>query len=183
MPPDDEEQPNARPDDDDADVGDDDDDEGEVVLASDDDDDDEPDPEAVAEAAAAIELVILPIACTNDGKGAPLCMGIQRFWAQELAGLGAKAAAPVFTAMAKQGNQQVPALMVFREAWTDARALDGIRRFPNAKRGLLTNMRVDEGSVGCELKLVKIEPLPEGTPPPAEAAGAEEPPTGTISEI
>jgi tetratricopeptide (TPR) repeat protein len=180
MPPaDDEEQTNALPDDDE----DDGDDEGEVVLGGDEDDEeDEPDPEAVAQAAAAIELVILPIACTNDGKGAPLCMGIQRFWAQELAGLGAKAAAPVFTAMAKQGNQQVPALMVFREPWTDARALDGIRRFPNAKRGLLTNMRVDEGSVGCELKLVKIDPLPEGTPPPAEGS-EEDAPQGTITEI
>lgn len=178
MPPaDDDQQPNALPDDDDADDGDE-----EVVLAGGDDDEDEEDvdPEAVAQAAAAIELVILPIACTNDGKGAPLCMGIQRFWAQELAGLGAKAAAPVFTAMARQGNQQVPALMVFREPWTNERALDGIRRFPNAKRGLLTNMRVDEGSVGCELKLVRIDPPPADAPAPAEG---EEGPQGTIVEL
>ena len=43
------------------------------------------DPEVVAKAAADIKLVILPFACTNEGKGAPLAMGIQRWWAQELA--------------------------------------------------------------------------------------------------
>ncbi|HET6581938.1 MAG TPA: hypothetical protein VFG69_00800, partial [Nannocystaceae bacterium] len=186
MPPADHDQnpTNAEPDDDDDDGGG----EDEIVLAGDDDDedDDDADPEAVAQAAAAIELVILPIACTNDGKGAPLCMGIQRFWAQELAGLGAKAAAPVFTAMARQGNQQVPALMVFREPWTDARALDGIRRFPNAKRGLLTNMRVDEGSVGCELRLVRIEPpAPDAVPPPKTEGGedGDDEPQGTVVEL
>jgi tetratricopeptide (TPR) repeat protein len=152
----------------------DDDDDG-LVLGDDGDEDDEDDgddDEAVAAAAAAIELVVLPIACTNDGKGAPLCMGVQRWWAQELASRGAKAAAPVFTAMAQQGKRQVPALMVFREAWTDARALDGIARFPNAKRGLVTNMRVDDDSVGCELRLVRLEPIAEG-----EAAPALEPVT------
>ena len=99
-------------------AGDDDGDDEELVLGGgdeddDDDDDEEADPEALAAAAAAIELVVLPIACTNEGKGAPLSMGIQRWWAQELATRGAKAAAPVFTAMAQQGNRQVPALMVF----------------------------------------------------------------------
>lgn len=160
--------------------GDDDDgDDEELVVAGDDEDedDDEPDPAAMAEAAAAIELVILPIACTNDGKGAPLCMGIQRWWAQELATRGAKAAAPVFTAMAKQGGRDVPALMVFREPWSDERAADGIQRFPNAKRGLVANMSVDENSVGCELRLVRIEP------PAADAAPGEDgspPPPGLV---
>jgi tetratricopeptide (TPR) repeat protein len=154
----------------------------------DEDEDDGDDDEAVAAAAAAIELVVLPIACTNDGKGAPLCMGVQRWWAQELASRGAKAAAPVFTAMAQQGKRQVPALMVFREPWTDARALDGIARFPNAKRGLVTNMRVDDDSVGCELRLVRIEAIepgeaaatPEPVTPGAEPAAA---PTQKLVEI
>ncbi|HWB77865.1 MAG TPA: tetratricopeptide repeat protein [Nannocystaceae bacterium] len=171
--------------------GDDAEDEGAFLVGDGGDEDDEEagdDPEAVAEAAAAIELVVLPIACTNEGKGAPLCMGIQRWWAQELASRGAKAAAPVFTAMAQQGKRQVPALMVFREPWSDVRALDGIQRFPNAKRGLITNMRVDDESVGCELKLVKLEELSESeraaaTKPAAEGEDASEPPTHKLVEI
>jgi len=184
--PRDEDQTTALPPEDDEDEYEDDEDDDEVVLAGpedDDDDEEDADPEAVAQAAAAIELVILPIACTNDGKGAPLCMGIQRFWAQELAGLGAKAAAPVFTAMARQGKQQVPALMVFREPWTDARALDGIQRFPNAKRGLLTNMRVDEGSVGCELRLVRVDPPAPDAAPTTNESGETVPPTGTLVDL
>ncbi len=176
MPPVDED--NERPDSTHA-AGDEDDDHEELVVAEDGDDDegddDEVDPAAMAEAAASIELVILPIACTNDGKGAPLCMGIQRWWAQELATRGAKAAAPVFTAMAKQGGRDVPALMVFREPWSDARAADGIQRFPNAKRGLVANMSVDENSVGCELRLVRIEPPVAGAKP--EEDGSAPPPT------
>ena len=31
---------------------------------------------------------VLPIACTNEGRGAPLAMGVQRWWAQELATRG-----------------------------------------------------------------------------------------------
>jgi tetratricopeptide (TPR) repeat protein len=121
-----------------------------------DDEEDEEDAAASAEAAQSIELVILPIACTNEGKGAPLAMGVQRWWAQELAARGAKAAAPVFTALADQGGQKVPALMVFREPWTDERALEGIQRFPNAKRGLVANMRVDDKSIGYEARLVEV---------------------------
>ncbi len=167
---------------------DDDGDEELVLGAADDDDegdeDDDADPAAVEAAAAAIELVVLPIACTNEGKGAPLCMGIQRWWAQELATRGAKAAAPVFTAMAQQGQRQVPALMVFREPWSDARALDGISRFPNAKRGLVTNMRVDDDSVGCELRLVRLEPLPAAAAPAeGETKPEGEPPTHRLVEL
>lgn len=170
------------------DVDGDDEHEGELVIGDDEGDDEDEDEgtddeEAVAEAAAAIELVVLPIACTNEGKGAPLCMGIQRWWAQELASRGAKAAAPVFTAMAQQGKRQVPALMVFREPWSDARALDGIQRFPNAKRGLVTNMRVDDESCGCELRLVTLEPLTDAEraaqPTPAVAEGEEAPAPAT----
>lgn len=113
------------------------------------------DPEAVAEAAADIKLVILPFACTNEGKGAPLAMGVQRWWAQELATRGVQAAAPVFTAMADQGGREVPALMVFREPWTDERALEGINRFPNAKFGLVTDMRVDEQNIAVTSRLVE----------------------------
>lgn len=120
------------------------------------DEEDEEDAAASAEAAQSIELVILPIACTNEGKGAPLAMGVQRWWAQELAARGAKAAAPVFTALAEQEGRKVPALMVFREPWTDERALEGIKRFPNAKRGLVANMRVDEKSIGYEARLVEV---------------------------
>lgn len=118
---------------------------------------DEEDEAESAQAAQSIEMVVLPIACTNEGKGAPLAMGVQRWWAQELASRGAKAAAPVFTALAEQNGQKVPALMVFREPWTDERAVEGIKRFPNAKRGLITNMKVDEESISYEARLVKLE--------------------------
>ncbi|MEM7159156.1 MAG: tetratricopeptide repeat protein [Myxococcota bacterium] len=121
------------------------------------DDDDEEAAEAEgAQAAQSIEFVILPIACTNEGKGAPLAMGVQRWWAQELASRGAKAAAPVFTAMAEQNGRKVPALMVFREPWTEERALEGIKRFPNAKRGLITNMKVDDDVMSYEARLVEL---------------------------
>ena len=122
------------------------------------DEDDEAAEAEGAQAAASIELVILPIACTNEGKGAPLAMGIQRWWAQELASRGAKAAAPVFTAMAEQDGRKVPALMVFREPWTDERAGEGIKRFPNAKRGLVTNMKVDDKQLSYEARLVELAP-------------------------
>src|SRR5690606_11216214 len=102
-------------------------------------------------------FVVLPIACTNEGRGAPLAMGVQRWWAQELAARGASAAAPVFTAMADQGGRKVPALMVFREPWTDERALDGIGRFPNAKKGLVTDMRITETEVALTSRLVALE--------------------------
>lgn len=115
----------------------------------------EDDPEVVAKAAADIKLVILPFACTNEGKGAPLAMGIQRWWAQELATRDVQAAAPVFTAMAEQGGRNVPALMVFREPWTDERALEGIGRFPNAKWGLVTDIRVDEQNIALTARLVE----------------------------
>lgn len=135
-------------------------DEGDEGLADEDgeDEDDEEDAAASAQAAESIELVILPIACTNEGKGAPLAMGVQRWWAQELAARGAKAAAPVFTAMADQGGRKVPALMVFREAWTDERALEGIKRFPNAKRGLVANLRVDDNAIAYEARLCEVGP-------------------------
>lgn len=125
-------------------------------LGDEEGEDDEEDAAESAQAAESIELVILPIACTNEGKGAPLAMGVQRWWAQELAARGAKAAAPVFTALADQGGRKVPALMVFREPWTDERALEGIKRFPNAKRGLVANMRVDDKSIGYEARLVEL---------------------------
>lgn len=119
--------------------------------------DDGDDAEAMQEAASTIELVILPIACTNEGRGAPLAMGVQRWWAQELATRGAKAAAPVFTAMADQDGEKVPALMVFREPWTDARAKEGIGRFPNAKFGLVTDMSVREEEVAITARLVAYD--------------------------
>ncbi|MCA9654065.1 MAG: tetratricopeptide repeat protein [Myxococcales bacterium] len=134
----------------------------EVLLTEDEgdeafeDDLDEEDAAEGAQAAQTIEMVVLPIACTNEGKGAPLAMGVQRWWAQELAARGAKAAAPVFTALAEQEGRKVPALMVFREPWTDERALEGIKRFPNAKRGLIANMKVDEDSITYDARLVEL---------------------------
>ncbi len=139
-----------------------------------DEDEDEDEAEG-AQAADAIEFVILPIACTNEGKGAPLAMGVQRWWAQELAARGAKAAAPVFTAMADQEGRKVPALMVFREPWTDQRAAEGIRRFPNAKRGLITNMKVEDKVLSYEARLVELKPSGETEgEPEAKAEGESE---------
>ncbi len=111
--------------------------------------------QAMAKAASQIELVVLPIACVNEGKGAPLAMGIQRWWAQELARSGAKAAAPVFTMMAEQGTRKVPALLIYRDEWTDERALEGMSRFENAKRALVPNFYVDERQLKLEARLVE----------------------------
>ncbi len=129
---------------------------GELMVDDDDEDDDGDDsPAEMQEAAQAIEFVTLPVACTNEGKGAPLAMGIQRWWAQELAELNLKAAAPVFTAMHEQGGRKVPALMIFREAWNDTRALEGIQRFPNARHGLATDMFVEEDKLQVTARLVE----------------------------
>ncbi|RMG93593.1 MAG: hypothetical protein D6705_18280 [Deltaproteobacteria bacterium] len=116
----------------------------------------EEDAKAMKEAAAQVELVVLPVACINEGKGAPLGMGIQRWWAQELAARGGKAAAPVFTAMADQGERKVPALMVFREPWSDERAHEGITRFPNAKYGLAVDLHVESDRVEYKARLVEV---------------------------
>jgi tetratricopeptide (TPR) repeat protein len=62
----------------------------------------------------------------------------------------------VFTALADQGGRKVPALMVFREPWTDERAAEGIKRFPNAKRGLVANLRVDDKSLAYQARLVEV---------------------------
>lgn len=113
-------------------------------------------PAEIQEAAQSIDFVTLPVACTNEGKGAPLAMGIQRWWAQELAEAGGKAAAPVFTALHEQNGRKVPALMIFREPWTDQRALEGIQRFANAKWGLITDMHVQEDKLTVAARMVKI---------------------------
>lgn len=142
---------------------------GELMIDESGDDGDAPldgegggSPELVA-AAATVEFVALPIACTNEGKGAPLAMGVQRWWAQELAQLGPKAAAPVFTAMQEvEGGQQVPALMVFREDWTDERLIEGIGRFPNATKGIVTNMHVEEDNLKLTARMVEISGEGEG---------------------
>ncbi|MCB9568421.1 MAG: tetratricopeptide repeat protein [Myxococcales bacterium] len=134
-------------------------DEGELMIGDEgDDDDDAPvSDEEIQEAAKSIDLVVLPIACTNEGKGAPLAMGIQRWLAQELAQHGARAAAPVFTALHEQNGRQIPALMVFREPWTDERALEGIGRFPNAKLALIVDIRVDDENLSWEARFVDID--------------------------
>jgi tetratricopeptide (TPR) repeat protein len=108
----------------------------------------------IVQAAAMVELVILPMACTNEGKGAPLGMGIQRYWAQESTKVGVRAAAPVFTAMAEQqGGRKVPALMVYRERWTDERVLEGMGNFPNAARAVATHLQVEGESMRLDAKL------------------------------
>lgn len=131
---------------------------GELMIdeGGEDAEDAEPSPAEIQQAAQAIELVTLPVACTNEGKGAPLAMGIQRWWAQELAEVEIRAAAPVFTALHEQGGRKVPALMIFREPWTDQRAIEGIQRFANAKYGLVTDMFAQEDKVRLEVKLAAV---------------------------
>ena len=116
-----------------------------------------PEQQAVAEAAAGVELVVLPIACVNQGKGAPLGMGVQRWWAQEVSKAGGAAAAPVFTALADHQGRKVPALMVYQDAWTDERAKEGIDKFPNAKQAVLTDLSVADDGVELKAKLVSVD--------------------------
>ncbi len=111
----------------------------------------------IQEAAKLIDFVVLPIACINEGKGAPLAMGIQRWIAQDLAQHEAKAAAPVFTALHEQDGRKVPALMVFREPWTDERAIEGIGRFPNASKGLLVDMKVEDEQLSWEARFIEVD--------------------------
>lgn len=133
---------------------------GELMFEEGDEEEGAASEEEIQEAAQAIELVTLPVSCTNEGKGAPLGMGIQRFWAQELAEAGVRAAAPVFTAIQEQNGRRAPALMIFREPWTDDRALEGINRFANAKFGLATDMFAQEDKVTLTARLVAIKPGP-----------------------
>src|SRR5690554_2448847 len=112
--------------------------------------------EALQKAAAEIELVVLPLSCTNEGKGAPLSMGVQRWLAQELARTGLKAAAPVFTAMAEQQGRKIPALMIYRDAWSDRRALQGASRFPNAKRVITADFHVSEEKLALTMRLSDV---------------------------
>jgi tetratricopeptide (TPR) repeat protein len=107
-------------------------------------------------AAKQVDLVVLPLACVNEGLGAPLSMGVQRWWAQELTQDNLRAAAPVFTAMAEQEGRKVPALMVHRDPWTDERAREGMSRFPNAKRGVVSTFHVSEQSIKLDVRLFEI---------------------------
>src|SRR5690606_14216347 len=111
---------------------------------------------ALQKAAEEIELVVLPLSCTNEGKGAPLSMGVQRWLAQELARTGLKAAAPVFTALTEQQGRKVPALMIYRDAWSDQRALQGATRFANARRVLLADFFVSEEQLKLDMRLADI---------------------------
>jgi hypothetical protein len=134
---------------------------------------------ALQKAASEIELVVLPLSCTNEGKGAPLSMGVQRWLAQELARTGLKAAAPVFTAIAEQQGRKVPALLIYRDAWTDQRALQGATRFANARRVLIGDFNVAEDKLGLQLRLADLHldaaatSEPEHKPDAGEAAAAE----------
>ncbi|PRP97413.1 tetratricopeptide repeat protein [Enhygromyxa salina] len=128
---------------------------------------------AMQKAASEIELVVLPLSCVNEGKGAPLSMGVQRWLAQELARTGLKAAAPVFTAIAEQQGRKVPALLIYRDEWTDQRALQGAVRFPNARRLIAADFSVSEEKLSLTMRLADIhldEPGAEpSTPAPTEA--------------
>lgn len=129
--------------------------------------------EALQKAASEIEIVVLPLACTNEGKGAPLSMGVQRWWAQELARTGLKAAAPVFTAIADQQGRKVPALLVYRDAWNDERALQGAMRFPNAKRVVTADFHVSEQRLDMKVRLGDIHLDPSVDPSVDPNAPAE----------
>lgn len=130
---------------------------------------------AMQKAASEIDLVVLPLSCINEGKGAPLGMGIQRWFAQELARTGVKAAAPVFTALAEHQGRKVPALMIYRDEWTDQRALQGSARFPNAKRVIMADFDVSEERLKLSLRLAEVEhhELPEQPEGEAAAEGEE----------
>jgi tetratricopeptide (TPR) repeat protein len=127
---------------------------------------------ALQKAAAEIELVVLPLSCINQGKGAPLSMGVQRWLAQELARTGLKAAAPVFTAIAEQQGRKVPALLIYRDAWSDQRALQGATRFANARRVLIGDFHVAEDKLGLQLRLADLH-LDAAAAPEAEPASSE----------
>lgn len=136
---------------------------------------------AMQKAAGEIELVVLPLACTNEGKGAPLSMGVQRWLAQELARTGLKAAAPVFTAMAEQQGRKVPALLIYRDEWSDQRALQGAVRFANARRLICANFSVAEDKLTLDMRLADIHM--DDPAQPSEAAEAKpEPEAGTEAE-
>jgi tetratricopeptide (TPR) repeat protein len=112
--------------------------------------------QAMVDAAREIDFVVLPLACVNEGRGAPLGMGVQRWWAQEITRAGARAAAPVFTAMADQGGRQVPALMVYRDAWTEEQIREGVARFENAKHALVTEFHVAETGLKLSTRLLGV---------------------------
>jgi tetratricopeptide (TPR) repeat protein len=166
---------------------------GEQLMEGDDDEDEgDEDPEvenaqleALQKAASEIELVVLPLACTNEGKGAPLSMGVQRWWAQELARTGLKAAAPVFTAIAEQQGRKVPALLIYRDPWTDARALQGATRFANAKRLVSADFHVSEQKLEMKVRLgdMHLEPAAADAPSEAEDEDGEPKVAGRIEEI
>jgi len=130
--------------------------------------------EALQKAAAEIELVVLPLSCTNEGKGAPLSMGVQRWLAQELARAGVKAAAPVFTALADQDGRKIPALLIYRDPWTDERTLQGASRFPNAKRVITADFHVSEDKLALTMRLADIHLDDPADAPPAPETSAEE---------
>lgn len=124
-------------------------------------------------AASEIELVVLPLSCTNEGKGAPLSMGVQRWLAQELARTGIKAAAPVFTALAEQQGRKIPALLIYRDGWTDHRALQGAKSFANAKRVITADFFVSEEKLELSMRLAEV--LADGsTPAPKGEDGEDE---------
>ncbi len=137
--------------------------------------------QALQKAASEIELVVLPLACTNEGKGAPLSMGVQRWLAQELARTGLKAAAPVFTAIAEQQGRKVPALLIYRDGWSDARAIEGASRFANAKRVLIANFHVSEEKLSLDMRLADLHRDGETeVEAEAEEGSSEEPERKTI---
>jgi tetratricopeptide (TPR) repeat protein len=101
-------------------------------------------------------------------------MGVQRWLAQELARTGIKAAAPVFTAIAEQQGRKIPALLIYRDGWTDARALQGAGRFANAKRVITADFHVSEEQLSLNMRLADIHQDGETK---VEGGEGDEPPT------
>lgn len=118
--------------------------------------DDKTFPAVQPQAARAIDCVILPPACTNDGAGVSLAMGIQQWLAQELASAGCNASAPVFAVPKANTDSKAHALKVFREPWTDPRAREYMQRHADARHGLVCDIHVVSKHLEVAARLLAI---------------------------
>src|SRR5690606_33552389 len=73
---------------------------------------------------------------------------------------------------AEQQGRKVPALMIYRDAWSDQRALQGATRFANARRVLLADFFVSEEQLKLDMRLADIH-LDDTPPEPTPAAEGE----------
>ncbi|MGB1699798.1 MAG: tetratricopeptide repeat protein, partial [Nannocystaceae bacterium] len=55
-----------------------------------------------------------------------------------------------------QEGRDVPALMIYRDAWNDERAVEGVNKFLNAKRALLPNLHVAEDLIRLSATVVDV---------------------------